>query len=131
MRKANHKTVIMSAYKKDYKEKSNIARHIALRDDLQEDFALKEVVGKYDDEYEQSLVIPVKSNREIRLLSAIANHYEQDCILVINEDNTVNLLHSDGITEKTGTFKEISAARAINSGAFTYDPSTEIYYKVV
>lgn len=131
MRKINKKTVILSAFRSDLSHVENYNRHCDLQRDLVTDFKYKIVTGHYKGSEEYSLVIPVACDDEIRILSSIAMHYDQDCILVINESNETFLHYPNGSTESIGTFKAVSKKYALDSENYTYDHESDIYYMAV
>lgn len=130
MRKVNHKTVILSAFKEGLGSGENYERHCELLVDIRQSFKYKVVQGRYNGKEELSIVVPVRCESDTRILASLANHYEQECVLVVNEDNTSDLLYPNGYTERLGTMKIVSPSEALK-GDYTHDFKNDIYYKVV
>ena len=130
MRKANHKTVIMSAFRKELNSGENFDRHCDLLVDIKQSYRCGAVQGRYEGNEELSIVVQLDHSSDVIILSALANHYQQDCIMVVNEDNSCDLVYADGRTEGIGKMIMVEPSVAMQ-GDYTHDFRNDIYYKVI
>jgi hypothetical protein len=86
----------------------------------------KPVIGAYKDILEQSYVVPVKSEADVKALSKLSDGYSQECILYVDSNRAASLVFPDGRWHSVGRWQSVSNAK--NLEAYTYDPQTNNYY---
>ncbi len=120
MRKANFKTVIISADLDTLTIEENAARYVEMKSSLVSlQIGFTTAYGSYKGKFENSLIVPVLEDK-IKVLRGMAKHFEQDCILVIDEMNTAHLDFLNGQTKTLGIFREVHSEVAKRQENYTY-----------
>ena len=126
----NNFTVIASAFRANLSANANLARH---EDAISNLVALsmcdlKTVIGVYHEEgmpeasREVSLMIENLTWKEVQsCLSLYCDDYEQDCILVMNQDNGKCTLMANDWTDSIGNWTQVTREEAHEVGIYTLD----------
>jgi hypothetical protein len=112
--------VFLSAYRADMPIEMNVQRHAQLCRDLESIHRrYLSVVGSYAGKMEQSVAIAVHNSSRAAWLDT-ARRYGQESILVRHADGSCYLVYcDDGREVYIGQWREVSAARAQDSGAWS------------
>lgn len=84
--------------------------------------------GVYKGVSELSYIIEVDDNLDD--IQALANKYNQECILYLDNQREASLIHSDGKKEYIGSFRSASKQLAQTKDNYTFNPKTGVYYIV-
>ncbi len=107
----------------------NQVRHgelVAVLEDRDRNYT--EVRGYYEGRAEESVIVTGGSLNE---LLDIADEFDQETILLIEEDNEAQLVSVDtGTMERLGVWTAVDAKEAWGND-HTYDPTLRQYYKVL
>jgi hypothetical protein len=96
----------------------------------------KPVVGCYGDLAEASFLIQLNEAMTLDDVEALARGFDQESVLILGEHGPrgrpAKLWYVTGdivdMTEDLGMFKPISPHQLSDHSAYTYDPSTGVYY---
>ena len=113
--------IFFSAYRADMPIEMNVERHQQLCRDLEAVHKpYLNVVGSYAGKMEQSVAIPMLEARFYRHWLTYAARFGQESIMVRHADGSCYLVYcEDGHEEYIGQWREVSAARAHDSGAWS------------
>ena len=84
--------------------------------------------GVYKGKEELSYIIEVDDN--LADIQALANKYDQECILYLDNQREATLMYGDGKKEYIGSFKSASKQLAQTKDSYTFNPQTGVYYIV-
>ena len=84
--------------------------------------------GVYKGVSELSYIIEVDDN--LADIQALANKYDQECILYLDNQREATLMYGDGKKEYIGSFKSASKQLAQTKDSYTFNPNTGVYYIV-
>lgn len=128
----NKHVVILSAFVSDETRERNLDRHDNLQMDLiTSNYQYKIVNGAYKGQDEVSMVVTLQDESEVRDLLSLANHYNQDSILVLKPyTREAILLFTNGQRDSLGTFQPCTEHEAKQREGFTYCPKNDQYYIV-
>jgi len=130
MNNSNHFTVIASAFRATLSTNENLERHEDVTARLIKNGMcdLKTVVGVYHEDgmpeasREVSLMIQNLSLTEVnQCLNMYCKTYEQDCILVMNQNNGHSSLKALEWSEELGTWTQVTREEAHEVGIYTLD----------
>lgn len=124
-------TVIASAFRSNLSATTNLNRHEEVVNRLVMDYSmcdLKAVIGVYHEEgmpeasREVSLMIENLSWSEVKtVLVMYCNEYEQDCILVKNQENNRCALWANDWYQELGLWTQVTREEAHEAGIYTLD----------
>lgn len=80
--------------------------------------------GSYQGKYEQSLIFPVQNDDELHTaVWMFCEAFNQECIMVVSDDNQARLMSAAGMLEHIGTLycHEVKGFPELFTGDFTYD----------
>jgi hypothetical protein len=123
--------VIISASKGFNKEldKSSTERLIAYL--TVENYAYKQVIGRYKGVTEVSFVVKVDSEAGMEQMLKVAVEFNQTNILYVKKDDTACLVYcDDGASYEIGKFNEVEIDSVSELEDTTYDPTTQKYWRV-
>ncbi len=108
----------------------NLANDKQERAILEDKFTnVKQLLGSYKGTMENSYLIEVKNKEDLLNVSIIANKYNQESVLLRDNENQAHLWYmaTDDMTH-LGTFTEVSQHRAHQEDGYTFDYATQKYY---
>jgi hypothetical protein len=121
--------IILSAFRKDLTDTQNMQRHTELESSLGKlKFANKVVVGCYKGVKELSYVIPYNDVAEELVLISLGEHFNQECVLKLDDNRNASLLYTNGSQEPLGHFHPITEKDALERDNYTF--SDGIYYGI-
>ena len=86
----------------------------------------KELLGAYAGEEEQSVLLLGESG--IRLAHELGQLFDQDCILVCDNERQAKLVYDYGAELSLGKFQPATKEEAEREGAYTYDPLSKTHW---
>ncbi len=121
MRARNPKCIIMSAEYYTESEESNKERTSDLYDLIRDSgMGFKMVVGSYKGVMEQSFLVVYSNDQELALLNNFAKSFQQESILVLDEDRNASLMYcKDRKIEALGRLREVTKEKARELDAYT------------
>lgn len=132
--------VLLSAFRSEFAEDLNIARHAQLLTQLlARDFGAKTVTGAYKGVSELSLCVPITGGEDgddFAELLSLARRYGQESILHVSSQRHAALIHVAAYWETggcegvqgLGLWRQVSQPDAHSRDAYTYDPGEGAYY---
>lgn len=133
---ANTFTVIASAFRSNMSTNANLARHEEVYAKLVEMNMcdLKAAIGVYHEEgmpeasREVSLLIENLSWDEVKkVVSLYCNDYEQDCVLVMNQETKACCRNTIGWAEHLGHWSKVTREEALEAGIYTFDTNGQYW----
>lgn len=124
MRTYDH-IVIVSVYKQTKDDLDNHKNTIAQLELMQVPHL--ELNGSYKGIKENSILLPAKYTRIAEML---ARDYNQETYLESHNDRTTELVYANGDRVKLGILVEVTEAEALQTGNYSYNPVTKVYYGV-
>lgn len=124
MRHYDH-IVIVSVYQQTKDDLDNHKNTIAQLELMQVPHL--ELEGSYKGVKEKSILLPVKFKRIAEML---ARDYNQETYLESHNDRMTELVYSGGHSIRIGTLAEVTESEALESGNYSYNPITKVYYGV-
>lgn len=104
-------------------------RRIAERDMAMMGIQFERVLGAYEGAEEWSYIV---DGKHAELIRGIAKHYNQDSILLRDNENQCNLQYFDGRPlQFIGELKQVSQEIALASGCYTYNRRLDQYFMAV
>lgn len=114
--------IFLSAYRADFPIEMNVERHAQLCRDLESVHRrYLSVVGSYAGKMEQSVAFALPSTTSAASWAQhVAARYGQESVLVRHADGSCYLVYcEDGREEYIGQWREVSATKAHDSGAWS------------
>lgn len=117
----------------DHENYANFEETRQLLESKQIPFKVIEGCYKYEDGTickENSFMVVDDNNESIvRLISSIATRYNQESVLWSDSNRDCLLYYpKNNITDSLGKLMSVSKQEALNSNAYSYDPSTDTYW---
>ncbi len=111
-----------------YVVSQNDINHEDTRQDLKKfEYSFKEVDGYYKNKIEQSFYVEYEKDSDLYVLLGIAAAFNQEAVLLIDEDRNASLLFSENnsfahsLPQSIGKFTQVSENEALRHDAYTHD----------
>lgn len=86
--------------------------------------------GVWNNQPEDSYAVFFTSPTQLQSLIQIGREYNQEAILVVDSNRDAKLMELENCNQtNVGPFRAITKAEALLSGAFTYVPNMDTYFK--
>lgn len=109
---------------------NSINRAVVERDMIAMGIDFEKVLGVYDNVEEFSYI--VTSLEHTSVILGIAKEYNQDSVLLRNNENKCHLKFFDGREPLyLGYLKQVDFEEAMKSDAYTYSPKLKTYFKCI
>lgn len=134
--RTNPNKVFVSVYKSDLTVEQNHANHVKASGLLTlEGISFQVVKGVYKGEAELTFLLSntdfTKHIANVLMAFNLGMLFNQESILEVSNDGRATLKYIDGESKDIGELKEVSETEALASDAYTLEPVSKRYFKVV